>query len=82
MVNFNKTIMDTRLNNWKDKLVKIYVYVKNMNNLYNMNVNDSPITINLISQIKKLSPYTCLPPKTIQNHRYPQVYQGSVGFLI
>jgi len=27
MVNFNKTIMDIHLNNWKDKLVKIYVYV-------------------------------------------------------
>ena len=27
MVNYNRTIMDTRLNNWKDKLVKIYVYV-------------------------------------------------------
>ena len=27
MVNFNRTIMDIRLNNWKDKLVKIYVYV-------------------------------------------------------
>ena len=27
MVNFNKTIMDTDLNNWKDKLVKIYDYI-------------------------------------------------------
>ena len=27
MVNLNKTIMDARLNNWKNKLVKIYVYV-------------------------------------------------------
>ena len=27
MVNFNKTIMDTHPNNWKDKLVKIYDYV-------------------------------------------------------
>ena len=27
MVNFNKTILDTQLNNWKDKLVKIYDYV-------------------------------------------------------